>query len=277
MRGLVRFSWIPIVVAMAAPAWADESPFGSIYLTDTQPKGGFEFEQWVTWKGQKPDESFRAFEGRSEIEYGITDHWMVSLYANYSTTRVTPHGSGAPDGEIDDTKFDGFSAETIWQVADPYTNPVGVAFYFEPSIGNGERGLEAKLLLQKNFLDDRLVLAANANVEWVWEREDHQWVRGSALEFYAGAAYRVAPNWNVGVELLNENEYDKHVLFGGGERVATAFYAGPAVHYSGNTWWATLAYSRQLPWAGGEDDEINNQLVTGAERNRVRFRVGVEF
>lgn len=251
--------------------------FASIYLTDTQPKGAFEFEQWATWAWQKPQEDFRTFEGRSEIEYGITDHWMVALYANYSATRIAPHGAGAPDDTVDETKFDGFAAETIWQVSDPYTNPIGVALYLEPSIGNGTRGLEAKLLLQKNFLDDRLILAANINVEWEWEHEDHEWERASALEFYAGAAYRFAPNWNIGVELLNENEYDKHVFFGGGEHVATAFYAGPVLHYAGERWWATLAYSRQLPWANGADGEIQDSLVTGAERNRVRFRIGVEL
>jgi hypothetical protein len=264
-------------VAGLAPARADETPFGSIYTTDTQPKGTFEFEQWAGWAWQKPHEDFRAFEGRSEIEYGITDHWVASLYANYSSTRIVPHGASAPDDSADETKFDGFSAETIYQVLDPYTHSIGLAFYLEPSYGDDERGLEGKILLQKNFLDDRLVFAANINLEYTWEHEDHQWQRGTAFEVYAGASYLVAPHWNVGVLLLNEKEYDGQLIFGSSSHVATAFYAGPAVHYSAEGWWATLQYLRQLPWGNGAAGEVDNGLVTGAERNRVLARIGVEL
>jgi hypothetical protein len=51
--------------------------------------------------------------------------------------------------------------EGIWRLASPYTAPVGVAVYVEPTVGRNLRELESKLILQKNFLDDKLVFAAN--------------------------------------------------------------------------------------------------------------------
>ena len=56
----------------------------------------------------------------------------------------------------------------------PFTDPFGFALYFEPSIGDGERALEFKLLFQKNFLEDRLIFATNFIFEFEWEHEAEQ-------------------------------------------------------------------------------------------------------
>jgi hypothetical protein len=261
----------------AAPARADESPFASIYLTDVLPQGAMEVEQWVTWKHKKPQEQFDRVQGRTEFEYGFSNRFMAAAYANYEWTKVVPDGAGAPDGAVDRTKFTGFSAEFIYQVLNPFTDPIGFALYAEPAIGDGERELEFKLLFQKNFMDDRLIVAANFNLEFEWEYEEDEWERESALEVYLGAAYRFAPGWYVGAELLNENAYEGHV-FSGARAETNAFYLGPAVHYASQNWWATLAVYAQMPWAGNPSDEpekISHGYLVGAERMRLRFRFGV--
>ena len=264
------------------PARADETPFASIYTTEMMLQGAMEIEQWLTWTNSKPDERFDEVEGRTEIEYGVTNKFLLSLYANYRRTKIVPLGPGAPDGPEDTTRFTGFSAEAIYQVLNPYTDPFGFALYLEPAIGAGERALEAKLLFQKNFLDDRLVFAANINIEYVWAHDvaagilDHE----TALEFYLGASYRFAPGWFGGVEFLNENGYSGHLLFDDAHAETNAFYFGPALHYAAQGWWATLAVYEQLPWAGNpahDPGAISHGLLVGAERLRLRFRVGVEL
>jgi hypothetical protein len=263
----------------AQPAQADESPFGSIYTTELLPRGAMEAEQWVTGARGKPDERFDEVTGRSELEYGVSDRFLLSLYANYRWNKVVPHGPGAPDGPEDTTRFTGFSAEAIYQILNPYTDPFGFALYLEPSIGAGERSLEVKLLFQKNFLDDRLVLAGNLNTEYVWVHDvgTGAWDHETGLEFYLGASYRFAPGWFGGVELLNENSYSGH-LFEGAHAEANAFYFGPALHYAAPGWWATLAVYEQLPWAGNPahaPGAVSHGLLVEAERLRARFRLGV--
>ncbi|HMI96285.1 MAG TPA: DUF6662 family protein [Micropepsaceae bacterium] len=268
------------IIGAATPARADESPFASIYTAEILPQGGMEIEQWATWASSKPDEQFDEVAGRTEVEYGITNRFQLALYANYSWTKIVPKGPGAPDGPVDTTRFNGFSAEAIYQVLNPYTDPFGFALYLEPAIGPGERALEAKLLFQKNFLDDQLIFAANVNLEYVWGHDVAAgiWDHETALEFYLGVSYRFAPGWFGGVELLNENGYSGHFGFDAAHPKSNAFYFGPAFHYATETWWATLAVYEQLPWAGNpahDPGAVSHGLLVGAERLRVRFRLGI--
>ena len=239
-----------------------------------------EVEQWATWATSKPDEDFDAVEGRTEFEYGITNRFQLALYANYFWNRVAPTGPGAPDSSVDTTRFNGFSAEAIYQVLNPYTDPFGFAVYLEPAIAAGERALEAKLLFQKNFLDDTLILAANVNLEYVWAHDvaADVWERETALEIYLGASYRVSPGWFVGAELLNENGYSGHLLFDAAHPETNAFFLGPTVHYAAPGWWATLAVYNQLPWASNPANSpgaISHGQLVEDERWRLRFRLGV--
>jgi len=270
------------ILGAAAPAHADEPPFGSVYTTELLPEGGSEAEQWVTWATSKPDEQFDEVEGRTEVEYGITNRFQLALYANYQWTKIVPKGPGALDGATDTTRFTGFSGEAIYQVLNPFTDAFGFAVYVEPAIGAGERALEGKLLFQKNFFEDRLILAANVNLEYVWAHDvaADEWAHESAFEIYLGASYRFAPGWYGGVELLNENGFEGHLLFDHAHAETNAFYFGPALHYGSETWWATLAVYQQLPWAGNPADEpgaISHGLLVEAERFRVRFRLGVRL
>ena len=270
------------VLVAEAPAQADESPFASIYTTELLPEGGAEAEQWVTWANSKPDERFDEAEGRTEVEYGLSSRFQLSLYANYEWTRIVPKGPGALEAATDTTRFSGFSGEAIYQVLNPFTDAFGFAVYLEPAIGAGEREIEGKLLFQKNFLEDQLILAANVNLEYQWEHDvaAQEWEHGTALELYLGVSYRLAPGWYGGVEFLNENGFEGHLLFDRAHAATNAFYFGPALHYGSETWWATLAVYQQLPWAGNpahEPGALSHGLLVEAERFRVRFRMGVRL
>lgn len=266
-------------VAPLNTAHADELPFAYTYLTEVLPQGAVEIEQWVTWRHKKPQEKYDRLQGRSEIEYGVSNRFLAALYANYEHTKVVPDGPGAPDSATDTTKFTGFSAEFIYQVLNPFTDPFGFALYVEPGIGDGERSLEFKALFQKNFLDDRLILAANFILEYEWEHEADEdiWEHASAFEIFVAVAYRVAPGWFAGVELLNENEYEDHI-FSGAHAEVSAFYFGPTIHYASQNWWATLGVYKQLPWAANHTDEdnvVSHGYLIDAERMRLRFRLGI--
>jgi hypothetical protein len=266
-------------VAAFAPwqqARADESPFAYTYLTEVLPQGEIELEQWLTWKHKKPQEKFDVLEGRTEFEYGFTNRFLGALYLNYEHVNIEPEGPGAPNDAENTTKFTGVNAEFIYQVWSPFTAPFGFALYAEPSIGDGERALEFKLLFQKNFLEDRLIFATNFIFEFEWEHEEEEdeWEREAAFEINIGLAYRVAPGWFLGAELLNENSYEGHF----DEAETSSWYVGPAVHYAAQNWWATLGFYKQLPWASNHTDEpelTSHGYVVDAERTRLRFRLGI--
>src|SRR5438045_9600851 len=67
-----------------APVCANERYFAYSYEPETMPRGGLEYEQWLTLRagrnaavGQK---NFNRWEFREELEYGVTDNYTVSLY-----------------------------------------------------------------------------------------------------------------------------------------------------------------------------------------------------
>jgi hypothetical protein len=93
------------IMGPVAAARADETPFASIPTTETVPQGSFEVEQRATWASSKPDERFDDVVGRTDAEYGVTNKLWLSLYANYSWTKIVPNGPGAPDGPVDTTRF----------------------------------------------------------------------------------------------------------------------------------------------------------------------------
>ena len=286
----IGFGWVVVGAMIAgtfcAPsASADESPFARVYTTDTLPAGASEIEQWVSWLGGKSHQSYQTLQGRTEYERGITNNFQLSAYANYAWLHDVPGESH--------TRFTGVSAEAIWRIWDVYTHPIGIALYLEPSIGPGSREIEAKLLLQKNFLDDRLVVAANGVLEHEWERDDADpaappgspdasahWGKGTELKLLLGAAYRFAPNWSAGAEFEAKREFDGLLIWDNSTAAADSFFVGPTLHYANRDYFLTVGVQAQLPWASnlsGEPGETVNGFAHEEERYRVQLRIGIEI
>ena len=292
-----------------APARADEPLFGFVYTTDLLPKGEFEIEQWLTWRRQKAHGSFNVWEHRTEFSYGALDDLQLSLYANYSQTEArqnavdgttTPPESFAdftvddPNGRIRASHFIGVSAEVIYRLLSPYTDPIGLAFYFEPTIGRKLRDFEEKVIVQKNFFDDRLVLAGNITFEQELRRLNgdptadpsepesaSHWDKESDVKLSLGASYRFASNWSIGAEFVHEREFSRLIFWNGNYATNSAFYLGPTLHYGGERFFFTLTLLQQMPWG---QDYANAGVMKGGvnyaddfEKYRMRLKVGVVF
>ena len=68
--------------------------------------------------------------------------------------------------------------------------------------------MEWKILLQKNWLEDRLVWALNINYELEFEKEDEgEWERDGVFEWFTGISYRFIRNWSAGLEFWNHHEF----------------------------------------------------------------------
>ena len=257
--------------ASALVVHADERFFTYVYESDVLPKGGLEFEQWLTYRkgfpGGDRDFSEHFWDFREEIEYGMTEKLTTALYLNLRQEQLVAREEGLEDSS--DFSFKGISAEFKYQLLNPNKKPVGLALYFEPTYNGNEQELEYKLLLSKT-LADRWVLAANVTYEQEWEHEEGETEEESVLEFTAGGAYRLTPNWSVGLEGRWHAVYEG---IGLDEHLGTGFFIGPNVHYGTSKWWATLTV---LPQVAGDpsDDGINR---TEHQTFETRLIFGINF
>lgn len=273
----------------ATPAQADEQYFGYTYSAEVLPKGETETEIWATDRRGKQDGHYDAQDYKFELEHGFTDRLTVSGYANFVSHHI--HDDPKLERTNRDFAFQGLSAEFKYNILSPYRNGFGLTLYAEPGWSRihsieGEKGteyeLELKAILQKNFLDDRLVWAANLTLEPEWEKEkevddesgavEREWEKELKVEVSTGLSYRVAPRWFLGVEGRYSSVYPDWTE--GLHRETYAVFAGPAVHYAGKKWWATLSYQPQLfgaPSPGG------SRALDEFEKRGLRLKLGYNF
>jgi len=254
-----------------APALADERFFTYVQDAEVLPKGAWEFEQWLTLRQGYPggDRNFdqTIWDFRTEVEYGLTEKLSGALYLNFRQNQIISQQPGLDsDSEF---SFEGVSAELKVQLLNPNTKPVGLALYFEPTYNGNEVELEYKLIFSK-MIADKWVLAANAIFEQEWEKEDGETQKESALEFTAGAAYRFTPNWSVGLEARYRSVYQGAAL---NERLGSAWFLGPNIHYGAAKWWATFTFLPQIS-GSPSDGGIN---TTENAVYEARLIVGINF
>ncbi len=265
------------VFALAGPALADDRPFAFAYTTDIEAQGEKEIEQQLTWSSGHAGEAYQAIESRTEFEYGITDTFQGSFYLNYDWSRARPHVSIGP---AETSSLSGISGEFIYRLMNVYFEPIGLALYAEPSIGNGTRSLELKALLQKNFLNDTLRCVLNVNAEDRWEKDALGiYNQSSALEFYTGVAYNITPEWSLGAEFDNERGFDGLILAGSSRYADNTYFAGPTIQYVG-LFHVVLGAQTQVPVASDPthtQGAVANGYLASAERFRIRLRIAKDF
>lgn len=294
-----------LLFAALTGARADEDIFAFTYTTDLLPKGKWEFEHWTTGRWEKEAGIYNVIEFREEIEYGVTDNFQLSLYLNhhyvnakndfpaenplrpgrrlpgaYVTGGEDVHAGHDPLTPYESYHFESVSVEGIYRLLSPYKNFIGLALYVEPEWGPEERGVEMKLLLQKDWLEDRLVWALNLNYAYEEEKNDiGGFERNGDAEWFTGLSYRFARNWFGGFEFWNHHEFAGLTI-----HEHSAYFVGPTLHYGGQRWWVTLGYLRQLPF-GQTFDQDNKEFaghdgyVLGEEheKNYLRLKFGVNF
>ena len=272
-----RFSLLAgaILMTIAGSARADDQPFLTLYTTDIDPQGGREAEQWFIWRADHAHQSFDELLSQSEIEYGITDDFQGSLYLNYDWSRTRDPGASA-----DTQSLVGGQMEFIYRIMNVYFDPFGLAFYLEPSYGPDARGLETKILLQKNFFNDTLRLAFNTNFEDDWSRIGGRWQKTSALEFDSGASYNITPDFSAGIEFDNERAFNGLVLGSPSSEQTSAFFIGPTIQYISPLVTVTFGAQTQLPIGDNSahiPGALDNGYVSAAERYRVALRFSKDF
>ena len=263
---------LPLVVAALLAAFfaarADERLFTYVQEAEVLPKGGLEFEQWLTHRHSKADGVFARWDFREELEYGLTDRLSLAGYLNFKNTH-SEGVTGLPDESL--FEFEGVSTELKYQILNPNTKPIGLLLYGEATYNGEEFELEEKLVLQKN-LGEKWVAAFNATLEQEWAYTATGTEEELSLELTAGLAYKINSHWSIGVEGRNHRVFAPGLDFS--DRVANAWFVGPNVHYARANWWATLTV---LPQVHGSPDTRNGLELEEHEKIEVRLITGINF
>ena len=253
----------------AAPA--TERNFTYTYEPETMPKGGLEFEQWVTLHLGRDaavgQEDYNRWEFRTEAEYGLTDNYTLSFYVNQSLENYVDPTS---DTRVSDYHFDGISLENKYLVLNPAEKPVGLALYLEPRIAGDEAELEEKIILGQRHGLWKWAFNISHATEWLNDFRD---VEGE-LEGSLGLTRELSRHWSLGIEARDHNELPDY-----NQWENTAVYVGPVVSYRNEKWWATLTVMPQVYGAnflGNPDANIHLDLE-GHERWNIRLIAGISF
>ncbi len=207
---------IPALVFLAAPAArADRRAFAHTYEYVTMPRGGLELEFYNTQTRPSFDSDVQKLGFQIEIEYGITDHWDVSLY------QVFDQASGNVDPALNEgLHYSKTKLRTRYRFAERGEWPVDVLGYFEIArpFAKDELELEPKLILARDF--GKLTAAVNL-IGVVELGEETEFIP----EWAAGLTYEAAPQIKLGGETFGELAPE------GDERELEA-WVGPSVSWA---------------------------------------------
>ncbi|HSQ98920.1 MAG TPA: DUF6662 family protein [Sphingomicrobium sp.] len=278
-----------LLLALATPVRADEQYFGYTYSAEVLPKGQTETELWATDRQGKATGHYDAQDYRLELEHGFTNRFTASAYVNFDSHHI--RGVEGLDNTERNLAFQGLSAEFKYNLLSPFKDGFGLTLYAEPGWSRihsveGEKGteyeLELKAIAQKNFLDDRLIWAANLTLEPEWERGSAQgpidgavdriWAKELKLEASSGLSYRFAPGWYAGIEGRYASVYPDWTH--GLHRETYAVFAGPSVHYGSGKWWFTATY---LPQLFGSPSPGRSLALDEYEKRELRLKIGYNF
>ena len=273
---------------------AGEANFGWIYTADLTPKGKFEIEHKSFIQQGQVNGDYTTIINSEELEYGVTDNFQIAGYLNWSYANAYQNNNvtgetGGPVTDVDpnapferyrETRYESAALEMIYRLKNPLTDGYGLALYLEPELGPRTTELEWRIILQKNFLDDRLIVASNITGKHEREESKGSLERASMLDLTLGASYRFADNWSAGAEFRNHNEFVGY-RFDNAEH--SAFFFGPNIHYAAQNWWATAAWRHQLPivktYNQDQRDLVIHGHIYGDEQatNEFMIKVGVPF
>jgi hypothetical protein len=245
--------------------------FTYTYEPEGMPKGAAEFEQWVTLRTQRSrhvgKENFNRWELREELEYGVTDRYTIDLYLNTKAESFRDPATGRDESSFE---FAGISVANRFLLLNPATHPVGLTLYLEPTFSGEEAAFEQKLIFGQRHGSWKWAL--NLIHETEWEDNFHETV--GEFEATLGVSRELTKNWWLGLEVRNINEMSEYR-----EWVSSALYAGPALHYRRENWWATLTV---LPQVWGKDYDGNRDRTSGLdlthqERLNLRLIFGIHL
>jgi hypothetical protein len=293
---LVASVAVTVLLAMSS-AHADSNLFAYSHGTAGEPQGEVEVEQYLTYRKDKSEGKYDLLESKTELEYGVTRKWLVSLVVNsygvkaknnnsqlsrndYNAVgdgdEVTGGGPATfgsyvpnidtfpvPSAEYRNSGFVNAGIESIYQHMSPNTDdPFGLSSYVEYLYGPHEKEAELKMLIEKNLYNNRLTLLANVGVEIEresWSRKASE--KEATFTFSGGASYKLNDAWHTGLEFVNERGFEGSYSLNNKFASYSTWSLGPNFSYSGHNFSVVGAWLHQLPLATAYNHAAENELI----------------
>jgi len=228
-----------LLLLTAAAARADRRSFVRAYEYATQPQGNLELELWNDIDAPNAG-GFAAASTlhRVELEYGLTDHWDLSLYHVFATD--------SPDRAF---RFDSWRAETRYRFAEKGEWPVDLLVYFElerPADFAAPWETEEKIILARDIGPIGLVANLVAEQKLLHAGDGHTW------EIDLGARNEFAPQLRLAGEFWTVQESAAGVS-------KTSYFLGPSLSVAASKIWFQLGVGFGL----GQSDTAQVRSVIG--------------
>lgn len=288
---------LAFLLAVAGNVQADENLFGYLKGAETLPQGSAEAYQFLTQRSDKGIGKYRAFDLKTEGEYGFS-HRLTGSFG-LKTMSLNTSGIWIDAYLPGDKKFglrsSGMEAALKYNFLSPAKDDIGLSMttelnydWIDAHSGQDKKKIEFELglQLQKLFAEGQISWVTNAALETTYAKRDaisnlpdgFEWPTHPEMEIGlkvgSGVMVRFAPNWSAGAEALFQNEFETEV---GQER--WSMFAGPTLHYGAKNWWSTLSWIKQLK-GGGErypGQSAGSLHLIERTKNEVRIKVGYNF
>jgi hypothetical protein len=267
----MKYSLILGMMLLAGTALADHRIFTYTYEPETEPKGDWELEQYVTSRLTRDaavgQEHYQKWESRTEVEHGVTDRYTLGVYVNDDYEHFHDPSTG---NNSDVNRFSGISLENRYNVLDPVENPVGLTLYLEPTWDGQNAELEQKIILGQTHGNWKWAVNLAHATEWEGDLNNYE----GELELSAGLGYALSSRWTLSLEARDHNELPLYQQWEN-----SAVYLGPTLSYHRMKWWAALTVMPQIyGWnQSGNPDQNTHLELEGHERLNLRLIVGYSF
>lgn len=225
-----------LLLGFVHTAYADRRSYVWTYEYMTVHKGHAELEYYLTAK--VPDihnyDDKNSWENLAELEYGLTDHWDISVYQRWQQTNTRTD---------DKFEYTGSKLRTRYRIGEKGMYPLNVLLYMEyirPDGSDASEAIEGKLILAKDIgrfnVSYNQIIEAGINNNGEIEHE-----------YAAGLNYELSPTWKFAIESTGNLTEDK-------------YYIGPTVSWAHQRFWIGLGALRGL---NDRSDDLRARLIMG--------------
>jgi hypothetical protein len=204
-----------ILFFISTSAYADRRGYVWTYEYHTLPKGDIELEQYLTT--ELPDlgnTKVNRWKYWLEVEYGITDHWDISLYQMFKNVNKENNSW---------SEYDGFKVRTRYRFGEKgltFIDPLLYLEYIRNDDFSKPNILEGKLILAKNIkridFSYNLIFKGELESDGVTEHE-----------YAAGMSYEIIPAFKFGMESKGNYTEDEYSI-------------GPTISWATQKFWITI-------------------------------------
>lgn len=223
---------VPLVLGVVTESFADRRSYVWTYEYQTMPKGHAEIEYYLTEEQNNIEKAKPStWKHWLELEYGITNHWDISMYQQFKQSNTTSSNT---------FEYDGFKIRTRYRILEKDKLPIDTLLYLE-YIRNDN-------LEKANVLETKVILAKdiwNFNVAYnqIFKQELASGGK-TEHEYAAGISYAIVPQLKIGFESK-------------GNYTDRKYYIGPTIAWSAAKFWVSLGA------AGGLNKRSDDLQVRG--------------